>query len=179
MKTTSSSAMCTLICAFSIAVCSAISSVSIMKQYPRASVLIALYKWGNTSLNIRAPLILSSKAAVYFNFTLAVVNFSAAYFANHIAKYVIIDAFLSMLQIMHIVIIPAYAINLCTLCISAYARQVFAALNKPTVSNAVRFIIFTKLCSLASAVTMTGLPLWAASDGAAYYPAFLQGLGHS
>ena len=127
--------------------------------------------------NIRAPLILSSKAAVYFNFILAVVNFGAVYFANLIAKYVFIDAFLSMLQVLHIVVIPAFAVNLCTVCISAYARQVFVALNKPTVNNAVRFLIFAKICSLASAVTMTGLPMWAASDGAAYYPAFLQGLG--
>ena len=141
MTTTSSSAMCTFICALSIAVCSAISSVSIMKQHPRASVLMLFYRWAKTSLNLRTPLIFSSKTAVYFDLILAAVNFGAVYFADFIAKYVIIDAFLKMLQILHIVVIPAFAINLCTMCISAYARRVFVALNKPTVSNAVRFMI--------------------------------------
>jgi hypothetical protein len=174
---TFSRAMCTFMCKILIAACAAYSSVSVVKQYPRASMLIALYTWANSYLHLRAPLMFSSRTAVYFTFALAVVNLSAVYFAESVRECIFIDAMISSVQIMHIVAVPAYSINLCTRCISAYIHQVIVALNEPTVSNTIRFVFFAKVCSLASAVTMNGLPLWTAADGAAYYPAFLQGFG--
>jgi hypothetical protein len=38
-------------------------------------------------------------------------------------------------------------------------------------------MLFAKLCSVASAINLAGLPIWSASDGAAHYPIFLQSMG--
>jgi hypothetical protein len=177
MSTCSNTAMLRSICALIIAVVSAYTTISTAFLFPRASMLLALYKWANSYLYIASPLNFTSRTAVLLTFTLAIINRTAEHYESHIQQRIVLNTFLSFLQIIHIIIMPLSALRFCNIYISAYYRQVIVAIKDANVANTLRIILFAKLCSVATAVNMTGLPLWASSHGAAHFPTFNQSMG--
>jgi hypothetical protein len=177
MNACSNTAMLRTMCAISIAAISSFSAVTIIKKFPRVSMLLAISKWANSYLKLAAPLICTSRTAVLFTFSLAIVNMAAVHFATFVAKHFLLNTFISVLQIIYMLILPLSALNICNKCTAAYGRQVIVAINNANITNTLRFLFFAKLCCVASAVNLQGLPSWSISDGAPHYPIFLQAMG--
>lgn len=178
MISSHNSAMFRFPCAALIAALSVFSIMTILVHYPRAFALLVLSKWTTLHYSLSASSIITSrKAMTLLFFANAIIYAGAVHFAPFISKHFMLDAFLSAFQILHMIMLPLSALHFTTNFVSAYGRQVLLALDTPNFATVIRCVILAKVCSFASAVSLTGLPLWSTSDGIAYYPIFLQGMG--
>jgi hypothetical protein len=174
MSTCRNNVVFSSVCAAIIAALSSFSTVSMIIQFPRASALLCLSKWANLYLQISALPLLHPRTSVLLAFALSILNLFASRHASFVSNYFLLDAILSLTQILHILMLPLSALHFINKCATAYAHQVLVAMDKPKVVTLVRFLVFTKMCSVASAVSLAGLPTLTSTDGISHYPLFLQ-----
>jgi hypothetical protein len=171
------SSMLSLLCGVLIVTLSSTLSMSLLIQFPRAAASLLLYNWSMSQCTLRASHFMSSSWILLLVFFCSILNLLAVHYADVTSEHLLLNAFLSLGQIIHIIMLPISALHFSHRCILAYGRQLLACLHAPNLSSVLRFIVFAKILSVASAVTITGLPRWESSDGVAHYPLFLQSMG--